>query len=123
MFAFWKGDIMQEKRKSKRFVLEALIAMKRIDGKKEKLVPITVVDVSRTGIGFECGELLEMNSVYNVELKIWTGDVIDTFINIVRFDNSKGKNLYGGIFIGMTEKEACKFDIYELFEEARQNQR
>lgn len=109
---------MQEKRKSKRFILDATIAMERIDGTKKRLVPITVVDVSGTGIGFRCEELLEMNSVYKFQLKIWTGDTIDALANIVRFDNSNDDYLYGANFIGMPENDTSKFNIHELFDAA-----
>ena len=112
---------MQEKRKSKRFVLDATLTMERIDGTKNKIVPINVIDVSGTGIGFSCVELLEMNSVYKVTLRIWTGDTMDVFVNIVRYDNSSDDNVYGGNFIGMTEKDASKFNIHELFDEANNN--
>ncbi len=54
---------MQEKRKSRRFVLEATIAMERVDGTKNRLVPISIMDVSGYGIGFSCTELLVLNSV------------------------------------------------------------
>ena len=108
---------MEEKRKSKRFVLEASIAMERIDGAKKKNVPISVLDASKTGVGFSCNEILEMNSVYKMRLKIWTGDVIDTLVNIVRFDNSGSDYVYGGVFIGMPESDTSKISIYELFEQ------
>ena len=108
---------MQEKRKSKRFVLDATIAMERVDGNKNRLVPINVLDVSGTGIGFECKEILEMNSVYKVQLKIWTGDTVDALVDIVRFDNSKDNvYIYGGNFIGMPFSDTTKFNIHELFE-------
>lgn len=112
---------MDEKRKNKRFVLEAELEMERIDGSKKKYVPISVLDVSKTGMGFICDEILEMNSVYKIKLKIWTGDIIDTFINIIRFDNSGDDYVYGGIFIGMPDSDASKFSIYELFESAKEN--
>lgn len=111
---------MQEKRKNKRFVLDASITMERVDGTKNKIVPINVIDVSGSGIGFSCEELLEMNSVYKIHLKIWTGDVIDTLVNIVRFDNSGDDNIYGGIFIGMADHDASKFNIHELFDAANE---
>lgn len=110
---------MQEKRKSKRFVLEAMIAMERVDGTKNRLVPINVIDVSGSGIGFSCMEILEMNSVYKLQLKIWTGDVVDALVNIVRFDNSNDdKYIYGANFIGMPENDTSKFNIHELFDAA-----
>ena len=114
---------MQEKRKSKRFVLEATIAMERVDGSKNRLVPISVIDVSGTGMGFSCKEILEMNSVYKVQLKIWTGDVVDALINIIRFDNSKDDiYIYGGNFIGMPGNDTSKFSIHELFDAANNQQ-
>ena len=113
---------MQEKRKSRRFVLEATIAMERVDGNKNRLVPINVIDVSGTGIGFSCKEILEMNSVYKVQLKIWTGDLVDVLIHIIRLDNSKEDvYIYGGNFIGMPGNDTSKFNIHELFEEANGN--
>ena len=112
---------MQEKRKSKRFILEATIAMERIDGTKNRLVPINIVDVSGSGIGFVCKELLEMNSIYKIQLKIWTGDVVDTLINIIRFDNSKeDEYTYGANFVGMPGNDTSKFNIHELFENAKE---
>ena len=112
---------MQEKRKSKRFVLEATIAMERVDGTKNRLVPINIIDVSGSGIGFSCNELLEMNSIYKVQLKIWTGDVVDALVNIVRFDNSRdNENVYGANFIGMPGNDTSKFNIHELFENAKE---
>ena len=111
---------MQEKRKSKRFVLEATIAMERVDGTRNRLVPINIIDVSGSGIGFSCKELLEMNSIYKVQLKIWTGDVVDALVNIVRFDNSRDdENIYGANFIGMPGNDTSKFNIHELFENAK----
>ncbi len=110
---------MQEKRKSKRFILEATIAMERVDGSKNRLVPITIIDVSASGIGFACKEILEMNSIYKMQLKIWTGDTVDALVNIIRFDNSNDDHyVYGANFIGMPGNDTSKFNIHELFEAA-----
>ena len=116
---FKERYVMQEKRKSKRFVLEATIAMERVDGSKNRLVPINIIDVSGSGIGFSCKEILEMNSVYKIQLKIWTGDTVDALVNIVRFDNSNDDAyIYGANYIGMPGNDTSKFNIHELFEEA-----
>lgn len=109
---------MEEKRKSKRFVLDAELIMERLDSSKNKTVPINVIDVSKSGLGFTCNEVLEMNSVYKIRLTIWTGDVLDAFVNVIRFDNSNGINTYGGVFIGMTDSDVSKINIYELFQDA-----
>ena len=110
---------MQEKRKSKRFILDAKIEMERVDGSKNRLVPIEIIDVSGSGVGFSCKEILEMNSIYKLQLKIWTGDHVDALVNIVRFDNSKDTEyVYGANFIGMPGNDTTKFDIHELFDAA-----
>ena len=111
---------MQEKRRSRRFVLEANIEMERVDGAKNRLVPINIIDVSGTGIGFSCKEILEMNSVYKLKLKIWTGDTVDALVLIIRFDNSRDDAyIYGANFIGMPGNDTSKFKIHELFENAK----
>lgn len=105
---------MEEKRKNKRIILDANIAMSRVDGTSNEIVPIQIIDVSKTGIGFECARNLEMNSVYELELVLWTKEVINTFITIIRCNNSN-KKVYGATFVGLTEADACKIDIYDMF--------
>ena len=62
-----------------------------------------------------------MNSVYKLQLKIWTGDVVDALVNIVRFDNSNANEyVYGANFIGMPGNDTSKFNIHELFEQAKE---
>lgn len=106
---------MDEKRKAKRIPLEANLAINRVDGGKSELVPIQILDVSKSGMGFECARELEMNSVYAIELVLWTKEKINTFINIIRSDKKGGSNVYGATFVGITEADSCKIDIYDLF--------
>ena len=102
-------------------VLDAHLVMKRIDSGMDQKIPVDVIDLSKSGIGFKCEKLLEMNSVYEAELTIWTKEVIHTFINITRFDNSGDDNVYGATFVGMPEADSCKIDIYDLFDRANNN--
>lgn len=106
---------MEEKRKAKRIPLEANLTMNRIGGGVSEIVPVQVLDVSKSGIGFECARDLEISSVYEVELVLWTKEKINTFINIIRCDNSSDKKIYGATFVGMTEKDSCKIEIYDMF--------
>lgn len=106
---------MEEKRKAKRIPLEANLAMNRIDGGKSEIVPIQIVDVSKSGIGFECARDLEISSVYEIELVLWTKEKINSFINIIRCDERGAKKIYGATFVGLTESESCKIDIYDMF--------
>ncbi len=107
---------MEEKRRSRRIVLDAFIVMQRIDSGKDDIVPVEVFDLSKTGIGFKCDRVLEINSVYETELTIWTKEIIHTFINVTRLDNDGNENVYGATFVGMTEADAGKIAIYDMFD-------
>ena len=110
---------MEEKRKARRLILDAQLIMNRIDSGKHDLIPVDVTDISKSGIGFKCDQVLEINSIYEAELTIWTKEVIHTFINVIRFDNSGGENTYGGTFVGMNEQDSSKIAIYDMFDEAK----
>jgi len=106
---------LEEKRKAKRIPLEGNLAMNRIDGGKSEMVPIQITDISKTGMGFECGRMLEMGAVYEIELVLWTKEKFKTFINIIRTSQSGAKRSYGATFVGLTEADSCKIDIYDMF--------
>jgi hypothetical protein len=78
---------------------------------------VDVTDLSRTGIGFKSQQMLETGTYYDAKIQIWTKEVIDTVIEIVRRVDKDGGYQYGGIFIGMTETDALKIDIYQIFNE------
>lgn len=109
---------MEEKRKAKRLVLNAHVIIKRLDDQRHERVPVDVVDLSKTGIGFRCAQRLELNSMYEAEIVLWTKETINCFINITRIDDRGDIIVYGASFIGMTENDACKIDIYDMFTEA-----
>ncbi|MCR4923933.1 MAG: PilZ domain-containing protein [Lachnospiraceae bacterium] len=112
---------MEEKRKSKRMDLAAHLIIKRVDGTKSERIPIDIIDLSKTGVGFNCNQLLEMNSMYEAELCIWTKEVIKAYINIIRMDQKEDHIVYGARFIGMNDTDASKIEIYDLFEESKKN--
>ena len=97
-------------------VLNAHLVMKPIGETTGEKVPVDIIDISKDGIGFSCGVALTMNAIYEMDLTIWTKDVIHTFINITRFDNKK--NMYGATFTGMNENDSGKIRIYEMFDRA-----
>lgn len=108
---------MEEKRRNKRLELNAHLIMNRIDSGRNDLIPVKINNISVTGLGFTCKDTLEFNSTYEVEIVLWTKDVLHTFINIIRMDRMDGENYYGATFVGLTESEACKINIYDLFRE------
>ncbi|MCR4891097.1 MAG: PilZ domain-containing protein [Lachnospiraceae bacterium] len=107
----------KEKRKYKRMELSLKVYMTRVDDEASLGIPVEVLDISRAGIGFACEQELEGGSIYKANIKIWTGDVITAFINVVRVASKNGKHMYGGIFVGMPESDWCRISIYETYQE------
>ncbi len=120
------GDIMEEKRKSKRMDLDCKLVLKRLDQAEAgaaQEVSIHVLDVSKTGVGFECPEKLSIGGVYECYLTIWTKETIHSFIQVVRALKKETYNFYGGIFIGMSETDINRINIYSEFSEVNFNEK
>ena len=111
---------MEEKRKHKRLDLDVTEKLERLD--KEgvrtlKFVHVEITDLSRSGIGFKSNQALEVGTYYDTKLTIWTKEVIDAVIEIVRRKDVEDGFEYGAEFIGMTDTDALKIDIYQIFNE------
>lgn len=107
-----------ERRKNKRLELDSRLIIKRLDnGEGVEEVAIEVVDISKTGVGFNCTIPLEIGAVYEAFLTIWTKEVIHAFIEIVRIVKEDECFRYGGIFIGMPEMDASRIEIYDTIKE------
>ena len=79
---------MEERRKHKRLDLEVMVELERLDEESVttlKYVHVEVTDISRSGLGFKSKADLEIGSYY------------------------------GCRFIGMTDTDALKIDIYQIF--------
>ena len=96
---------MEEKRHHKRLKLDVSIQLERLteDGTTTyDYTQVVVMDVSRGGIGFQSDEPLEVGGYYNTRIQIWTKEVIDAVIEIVRKQKMEdGTDKYGATFIGM----------------------
>ena len=110
---------MEERRKNKRIELESRLIIKRLDGGTEEAeeVAIEIVDVSKTGVGFNCTMPLEIGAVYEAYLTIWTKEVIHAFLEIVRIIKEDDTFKYGAIFIGMPEMDAARIMVYDTVNE------
>ena len=104
---------MEERRKNKRTSMPSRLIIKRLDGNSNKEVEITISDISKTGLGFECEEALQIGEVYESFLTIWTKEVLHAFIQIVRIELKKGGYCYGAIFIGMPEMDSARIEVYQ----------
>ena len=93
---------MEERRKHKRLDLEVMVELERLD--------------EGSGLGFKSKADLEIGSYYDTRIQIWTKEVVDAVIEIVRRDAlPEGGYKYGCRFIGMTDTDALKIDIYQIF--------
>ena len=105
---------MVERRKSKRTILKSKLLAKRLDSDGNEEIGVDVMNVSKTGIGFSCDEILEMGAVYEAYLTIWTKEVIHAFIEIVRIEKTTENYEYGGVSIGMPENDDKRIDNYNV---------
>lgn len=105
---------MEERRRSKRTELRSKLLVKRLDSAGQEEVGVEVRNVSRTGIGFYCDEILDIGAVYEAYLTIWTKEVIHAFIEIVRIEKAVDMYEYGGLFIGMPEIDLQRIDVYNV---------
>ena len=111
---------MEEKRKHKRLDLDVTVHLERLDQDGVttlKYAHVDITDLSRSGIGFKSAQKLEVGTYYDTKLTIWTKEVIDAVIEIVRRSDAEDGYLYGAEFIGMTDTDALKIDIYQIFNE------
>lgn len=113
---------MEERRKSRRMELDAKLMVKRLNGEGNEEVIIEVIDLSTTGIGFNCKQPLMIGTVYEAYITIWTKEVIHAFIEIVRSVKEVNVFQYGGIFIGMPEMDTKRIETYETVLEQQERQ-
>ncbi len=107
--------MMEDRRKNKRTDLQSKIVIKRLDGDSGKEATIKITDVSKNGVGFDCGEALQIGEVYEAYLTIWTKEVIHAFLQIVRIELKGNEYGYGAIFIGMPEMDSARIEVYQTF--------
>lgn len=89
------------------------LVIKRLDGNVGNEATIDIMDVSTTGIGFMCKEILQIGEVYEAYLTIWTKEVIHAFLQIVRIELQGDTYGYGAIFIGMPEMDSARIEVYQ----------
>ncbi len=113
---------MEERRKNRRMNLASRLVMKRLDNPVQgEDVAIEVTDVSKSGVGFTCTEILTIGAVYESFLTIWTKEVLHAFLEIVRIEKKEdGTFEYGAIFIGMPEMAEARIETYNTIESLKQ---
>ena len=110
--------LMEEKRRHKRLDLDVSVQLERLDEEGVttlKFIHVEVTDISRSGLGFKAKKKLEVGSYYDTKIQIWTKEVVDAVVEIVRVEELEDGYKYGGVFIGMTDTDSLKIDIYQIF--------
>lgn len=113
---------MEERRRSNRLKLEAKLIVHKVADSEEEHVRIHIMDISRTGVGFSCPQKLEINTVYEAFLRIWTQEVLHVFLEVIRDQETEEGYGYGAIFVGMTEMDAARIAVYETVENEKLKQ-
>ena len=109
---------MEEKRRNKRLDLDVSVQLERLDEDGVttlKYIHVDVTDISRSGLGFTSRQELAVGTYYDTKIQIWTKEVVDAVVEIVRCDKYGDVYKYGCVFIGMTDVDALKIDIYQIF--------
>lgn len=114
---------MEEKRRSKRMDLDINVSLGIIteDASAEKeYIDVEITDVSKYGLGFRSDRQLLIGDCFDARIQIWTKEVIDAVLKVVRgkeLEDQEGQYQYGCIFVGMTDTDALKIQIYQMFNE------
>lgn len=109
---------MEERRRSKRTELQSTILIKRLDDGRSEEVDIEVVDVSKSGVGFTCNEVLTIGAIYESYLTIWIKEVIHAVLEIVRIEKKENTIAYGATFVGLPEMDAFRIETYQTVEDS-----
>ena len=111
---------MEEKRKHTRLDINVKVEIERIDEDNittVKYMDVEVTNISKTGLAFRMPDVeFEIGTCFDAKIQIWTKETIDTVFKVVR-SNKLDDNTYeyGCIFVGMTDTDALKIEIYQLF--------
>lgn len=117
---------MEEKRKNRRFKIDLEIKLRRLSGgpleenSERKVVELR--DLSKSGLGFYCKDELEIGSFYDAKITIWTKESMNAMFEIVRVRPEGDGFVYGGIFVALPREDLFRIEVYEMFENNKENE-
>ena len=116
---------MEERRRSRRLELNTTLCLTKLTNSEGTKTEVEVTDVSKSGIGFTSNVKLDIGSIHEAELVIWTKERIHTFLEIVRIEKREDTDeiYYGAYFVGMPLADVYKIGIYDEFQKAEEEQR
>ena len=114
---------MEEKRKGKRTDLDLNVSLGMItedESAEKQYIDVEITDVSKYGLGFKTDKQLLVGDCFDARIQIWTKEIIDAVLKVVRvqeMEDQEGMYQYGCIFVGMTDTDSLKIQIYQMFSE------
>ena len=79
------------------------------------VVNADILNISRGGIGFLSRKRLGVGSYYDTKISLFSREIIDAVLEIVHVEEQEKGYYYGGEFIGISDSDAVKIDIYQVF--------
>ena len=112
---------MQERRSAKRMPFTMSLEINNLYKQDNILVsdlqaPVDVVNISKTGIGFETTGVLPLGYYFNANINLNNNDaILRCVVQIVRKQQLEdGMTLYGCSFIGMADVLSYIFEEYDM---------
>lgn len=111
--------IMEEKRKSKRLPVDMRLEISNLFKQDNVMIknidaPIRVVNISKSGIGFETEAILPIGYYFNSKIQLGdSSSCLYTVVQIIRVEKRNDKVFYGCEFVGMAPVLSFIFDEFE----------
>lgn len=112
-------DVVVEQRRAKRIDIDIKILMEPLanDSGQEPFYA-EVINVSKSGIGFISPFELEEHFFYKARIIFQSKESVDTIIETVRrVDENEEQIRYGGRFVGISESDQFKIEVFRMFAE------
>lgn len=108
-----------DRRKYRRFPIELSLTASKLFKQDHVCMDdvnadISLIDISRTGVGFTCSKELPLNYYFDTKITFEGKDFFYCVIKILRTANSpeEGRFFYGAEFVGLAPFLADKVDEY-----------
>lgn len=109
---------MEEKRKFSRLPLKLELTISSLFKQDYELIPginenIEVKDISKSGIGFTCGQELPLNYYFDAKIQLTGDQFFYAVLKIIRTEKAGNGYFVGCEFVGLADILSMRVDLYE----------
>lgn len=109
---------MQERRRHKRLPIKLELAINELFRQDNEIITeihedIYVINISKTGIGFECKSDMPTDYYFDARIDFDEMNYFYCVVKIVRKEVHEDTNIYGCEFVGLAEFLSDKVDDYQ----------